>query len=262
MPRHRAQRARFSLRPTAILRRRNAFALPRSTSKQSLVAFFAVLAVLLGTSVPAAIVHRPSSPVAFAKSGTSSSQQVTSAIAAPVNRGDFGVLDAAESLLIDSAAVSDVGFRNDPDADVQWPFLVGVRLGDGFGSRVPPCSGCSAFHSGLDLQPGAGAPIQAVADGIVREAGISTAGLGVWAEIDHVIDGQKVTSVYAHMQSGSLQLVPGQKVKVGQRVGKVGNTGQTTGPHLHLEILKNGIEPIDPYSWLARQQILSKASRR
>lgn len=233
-----------------------------SASTQSIVAFCAAVAVLLGTSVPAAIVHRPFNTVTFAKSGAASSQQVTSATTAPVNRGDFGVLDAAESRLITSSAVSDVGFRNDPDAAVQWPFLVGVPLGDGFGSRVPPCSGCSAIHSGLDLQPGAGAPIQVIADGTVREAGISTSGLGVWAEIDHVIDGQKITSVYAHMQSGSLQLIPGQNVEVGQRVGKVGNTGQSTGPHLHLEILKNGIQPIDPYNWLARQQMASTASSR
>lgn len=141
-------------------------------------------------------------------------------------------------------------FTNSIDSAVQWPFATGVPISGGFGPRDAPCSGCSTFHKGLDLNPGEGSPIQVIADGVVRETGESDSGFGVYAIIDHVVDGERVSSLYAHMQAGSLQLGEGQPVKVGQLVGNVGNTGQSTGPHLHFELLQDGTQPIDPLSWL------------
>jgi murein DD-endopeptidase MepM/ murein hydrolase activator NlpD len=99
------------------------------------------------------------------------------------------------------------------------------------------------------MDPGAGAPIQAIADGVVREVGNPSGTFGVYAIIDHTIDGQRVSSVYAHMESGSLALAVGQPVTVGQAVGRVGSTGASTGAHLHLEIHLAGT-PVDPYAWL------------
>lgn len=137
---------------------------------------------------------------------------------------------------------------------IQWPFLVGVPISSDFGPRVPPCSGCSSFHKGLDMNPGVNTPIQAIADGVVREVSESDeSGLGVYAVIDHMVDGRLVSSVYAHMRVGSLALSPGQPVVVGQLVGNVGNTGQSTGPHLHFEILLDGVTPTDPFAWLTEQ---------
>lgn len=141
-------------------------------------------------------------------------------------------------------------FVNNTASPIQWPFVTGVPLSDDFGPRAAPCSGCSTFHKGLDMIPGEGTQIQAIADGVVRETGSSDSGLGVYAMIDHVVDGKRYTSVYAHMQFGSLKLTEGQPVTVGQPVGNVGNTGQSTGPHLHLELLQNGTDPIDPFAWL------------
>ena len=78
------------------------------------------------------------------------------------------------------------------------------------------------------------------------------ASLGVHMMIDHVINGEKVTSVYAHMIHGSMMVNKGDVVKVGQVIGKVGTTGMSTGPHLHFEIRIGGITgtKVDPLAWL------------
>jgi murein DD-endopeptidase MepM/ murein hydrolase activator NlpD len=73
---------------------------------------------------------------------------------------------------------------------------------------------------------------------------------GVHVIIDHVIDGQLISSHYAHMQYGSMQVVPGQKVTVGTVLGHTGNTGRSYGAHTHFELLMNGTVPIDPMPWL------------
>nr|WP_216841412.1 M23 family metallopeptidase [Clavibacter michiganensis] len=142
-------------------------------------------------------------------------------------------------------------FTNDINGTIQWPFASGVPISGVFGHRIAPCSnGCSSDHKGVDFAPGMGAPIQAIADGVVREAVNSDTGLGVHLVIDHVIDGQLVTSVYGHMLPGSLRVKAGDPVKVGTQIGQVGNTGASTGPHLHLEIHVADGTPVDPFAWL------------
>ncbi|WEO76000.1 M23 family metallopeptidase [Cryobacterium sp. SO2] len=134
---------------------------------------------------------------------------------------------------------------------IQWPFLVGVPITTDFGPRIPSCDGCSSFHEGIDMNPGVNTPIQAVANGVVREvSSTGKSGLGVYAIIDHMIDGRLVSSLYAHMTEGTLAFAVGDPVLVGQLVGNVGNTGQSTGPHLHFEILLDGVTPTAPYAWL------------
>ena len=134
---------------------------------------------------------------------------------------------------------------------VVWPFPGSVPIAGGYGPRVPPCAGCSSFHKGLDMNPGAGTPIRAVAGGVVRFASAyDNGGLGVHVIIDHRVGGRLVSSVYGHMVQGSLAVHQGQSVGVGQRLGNVGTTGQSTGPHLHFEILLGGVTPTDPYAWL------------
>ena len=135
-------------------------------------------------------------------------------------------------------------FVNDPNAPIQWPFAVGVPMSYGFGMRS------GAMHQGIDFTPGAGSPIQAIADGTVRVASSSGGAYGVHVIIDHIIDGQLVSSHYAHMQYGSLQVTPGQQVTVGTVLGRTGNTGRSFGAHTHFEILAGGTTPIDPLPWL------------
>ena len=145
------------------------------------------------------------------------------------------------------SSVADLG-----SSEVRWPFPVGVRISDDYGPRVAPCGGCSTFHKGLDMTPGAGTPISSVADGVVRETGETDTGFGNYAVVDHVVDGELVSTLYAHMEWGSLTVSEGQPVKAGQILGAVGSTGQSTGPHLHLEVWAAGTDPVDPYAWLTR----------
>lgn len=140
-------------------------------------------------------------------------------------------------------------FTNNPDSAVQWPFTQGVPISDGFGYRNAPCAGCSSLHQGLDMNPGAGTPIQIIADGVVAEVGNPSGELGVYAIVDHAIDGQRVSSLYAHMLSGSLRVQVGDQVKVTDIVGQVGNTGMSTGAHLHFGILIDGVA-VDPFPFM------------
>lgn len=135
-------------------------------------------------------------------------------------------------------------FVNDPNAAIQWPFAVGVPITYGFGMRS------GRMHEGIDFVPGAGAPVQAIADGTVRIATESGGAFGVTVVIDHVIDGELISSRYAHMQYGSLQVEPGQEVKVGTFIGRTGNTGRSYGAHTHFELLAGGTTAIDPLPWL------------
>lgn len=130
---------------------------------------------------------------------------------------------------------------------VQWPLPVGTTMSSGFGYRT--CAGCSSNHLGIDLNPGDGYPIQAIADGTVVLAQESSAGLGVEVVIEHEVDGEIVQSLYGHMQFGSLQVSAGDTVSRGEQIGLVGNTGASTGPHLHFGILIDGVE-VDPYEWM------------
>ena len=141
-------------------------------------------------------------------------------------------------------------FTNNPNGTIQWPFAVGVHIGDNFGYRN--CSGCSSNHGGQDFNPGNGAPIQSIADGVVSYAEDGEGSLGVHMIIDHMINGQLVSSVYAHMLSGSMLFKTGDVIKVGQVIGKTGSTGMSTGPHLHFEIRIGGKDgtKVDPLEWL------------
>jgi murein DD-endopeptidase MepM/ murein hydrolase activator NlpD len=123
-----------------------------------------------------------------------------------------------------------------------------VPISSGFGERVAPCRGCSSYHQGLDFTPGRGAPIYSIAEGVVLRSEFS-GGFGQHAIIEHVINGQRVTSTYAHMVGGSSPLVVGQQLLAGDFVGTVGSTGTSTGAHLHLEIRIDDIA-IDPFQWL------------
>ncbi|MEJ1154960.1 M23 family metallopeptidase [Microbacterium marmarense] len=139
--------------------------------------------------------------------------------------------------------VSDL-FVNDPNADIQWPFAVGVPMSYGFGMRS------GTMHEGVDFTPGEGAPVQAIADGVVRVATEAGGAYGVHVIIDHEVDGVLVSSHYAHMLYGSLQVTAGQQVTVGTVIGNTGDTGYSFGAHTHFEILLNGTTAIDPLVWL------------
>jgi hypothetical protein len=132
---------------------------------------------------------------------------------------------------------------------IRWPFAYAVPISDGYGTRVAPCRGCSTQHRGVDFVPGEGSPISAIAAGTVVFTEVTNSGIGTQVQIEHTVNGQKVTSVYAGMRLNSSPLSVGDKVAVGDFVGLVGMTGVATGPHLHFELLLDGVHT-DPFAWL------------
>lgn len=137
---------------------------------------------------------------------------------------------------------------------VRWPFPYSVPISDGWGARVSPCQGCSTYHQGVDFTPGVGSPIYAIADGVVSFHSDTDRGLGNNVMISHVINGQHIDSVYAHMLTGSSKLQVGDAIKVGDFIGFVGETGSATGPHLHFEIHVDKV-PVDPFAWLTANAV-------
>ena len=125
---------------------------------------------------------------------------------------------------------------------VQSPVAPGTRIGKRF----------SGGHQGVDFLPGLGTPILAIADGVVTQIGEPSGALGIHVVIQHTIDGQTVFSTYSHMGAGTMPLSLGETVTQGEVVGNVGSTGESTGPHLHFQILDAGGTPLNPLSWLAQ----------
>lgn len=105
----------------------------------------------------------------------------------------------------------------------------------GFGNRVSPFTGQIVSHKGVDLASPIGTPIRAPADGVVIFAGAKV-GFGNFIMIAH---GNGVVSRYGHNAQNMVR--PGQKINRGEQIATVGMTGKTTGPHLHYEVLINGI---------------------
>jgi len=135
----------------------------------------------------------------------------------------------------------------------QKPVAMG-SLGSSFGWRVDPITGQSALHTGLDFQADPGTPIIAAAGGVVITQEYHPA-YGNLVEVDH---GNDLVTRYAH--ASAVFVRQGDLVKRGQKIAEVGSTGRSTGPHLHFEVLVQGI-PQDPQkfldagSQLAEQQV-------
>ena len=112
-----------------------------------------------------------------------------------------------------------------------------------FGYRPDPIYKISKFHSGIDFSAAMGTEAYATGDGVVFDVEKSAWGYGNMVTIDH---GFGYKTRYAHLQKALVR--KGQKVKRGQCIGLIGNTGKTTGVHLHYEVLKNDVQ-IDPINF-------------
>lgn len=116
-----------------------------------------------------------------------------------------------------------------------WPVPASHRITSSFGWRICPYHG-RELHPGIDIGASSGSAIVAAGSGRVISAGWR-GGYGNTIIIDH---GNGVTTLYAHQLSGGIRVSVGQQVKAGQRIGTVGSTGNSTGPHLHWEVRVNG----------------------
>ena len=119
-----------------------------------------------------------------------------------------------------------------------------TRVASGFGYRIDPFTKKRRFHYGMDFTAKRGTPVYATGNGIVKRADNRSSGYGKHIRIDH---GFGYVSLYAHLTKYSVRR--GQRVKRGDIIGYVGNTGRSAGPHLHYEILKDKkkINPLNFY---------------
>lgn len=169
----------------------------------------------------------------------------------PPSRADSDQLAA----LAKGARIGETERRHaDMDARLRSAGAPAVSLTDGE-ATVQPVTGritstpgprWGTTHYGLDIANRIGTPIFAVADGIVERSGPAS-GFGLWVVIRHA-DGSR--SVYGHINRAFVAV--GERVSAGERIAEVGNRGQSTGPHLHLEIRQGSASgaKVDPVAWL------------
>ena len=117
------------------------------------------------------------------------------------------------------------------------------RLSSGFGYRTDPVYGRSARHTGVDFAMKPGNPIYSTGDGVVESVKFEFFGYGNQVVIDH---GFGYKTRYAHMRN--IGVVEGMKVKRGECIGESGNSGKSTGPHLHYEVIYKG-SPVNPSNY-------------
>jgi murein DD-endopeptidase MepM/ murein hydrolase activator NlpD len=134
--------------------------------------------------------------------------------------------------------------RAEREARLQRPLFVMPTKGvftSGFGYRW------GVLHGGIDIANSIGTPILAAADGVVIDVG-PTAGYGAWVKLRHA-DG--TVTLYGHINSWLVS--KGERVMAGDQIATMGNRGNSTGPHLHFEVMINGTNRTDPVPWLAQR---------
>ncbi len=130
-----------------------------------------------------------------------------------------------------------------PMGDGQFGPPAAGRSTSRFGMRFHPILKYNRMHNGIDFGGGYGAPVYATSDGVV----ISTSRLGGYGNAVIIEHGGGLSSVYGHLSK--IMVDSGSPVKRGQRIGSIGSSGLSTGPHLHFEIRKNG-QPVNPATYL------------
>ncbi|MFD2614696.1 glucosaminidase domain-containing protein [Paenibacillus gansuensis] len=126
---------------------------------------------------------------------------------------------------------------------------------DGFGERIHPVTGQKSFHSGIDIGVPVGTPVSASQDGIVKKVFYpktsdpeAAKNGGIYVEIESSDKELAGTTRYLHLSNALV--TTGQTVKKGQIIGLSGNTGRSTGPHLHYELTPEGVEATDPTNYI------------
>jgi hypothetical protein len=136
--------------------------------------------------------------------------------------------------------------RAEREARLNRPLYVMPTRGvwtSGFGYRW------GVLHGGIDIANSIGTPILAAADGVVIDVG-PTAGYGAWVKLRHA-DG--TVTLYGHVNSWLVNV--GERVMAGDQIATIGNRGNSTGPHLHFEVLVNGTNRVDPVPWMAQRGV-------
>jgi len=149
---------------------------------------------------------------------------------------------ARAAITAEAPASFDYGMVTTAGGTVRWPVGGPFTITDRFGAR-------GGAHMGTDMVAAGGTPVYAALDGTVSVSQDSYGGYGVTVTLESNLNGQRVGTVYPHMQSGSRQVSPGQAVSAGQLLGYVGSTGRSTANHLHFEVYTDGVA-VDSLIWL------------
>ena len=138
-----------------------------------------------------------------------------------------------------------LGYYSDAAAQPTGRPITQGWMSSPFGKRVDPINGKQAWHAGMDFAGRHGSDVIAVANGVVTYAGRRD-GYGMMVEVNH---GNDVSTRYGHHDS--LLVTPGQTVKRGDVIGRMGSSGRSTGPHVHFEVLRKG-KAINPAKFVNR----------
>ena len=152
-----------------------------------------------------------------------------------------GTINTGQSLFIPNARLSSATLRNFYGERFIWPAR--GRISSPFGYRANPFTGLRTYHSAIDIVVSPGTRIKATNDGTVADTGYNSV-FGNYVILKHASGYQ---SLYAHLSQISVK--EGSSVAQGATIGLSGNTGQSTGPHLHFSIFKNG-QALDPTKYV------------
>jgi murein DD-endopeptidase MepM/ murein hydrolase activator NlpD len=150
-------------------------------------------------------------------------------------------LEPGRSLFLPDAKLASFTLREISGDLFAWPARGWIS--SWYGWRSDPFTGARVFHNGVDIGVDMGTPVLAAMDGIVAETGYSS-GFGNYVVLSHHAGWQ---SLYGHLRTVSVK--DGQRVATGQRIAYSGNTGYSTGPHLHFSVFKNG-RTVNPFNVL------------
>lgn len=215
-------------------------------------------------------------------------QSVLDALEGAAAHFDEGAAGSASALLADSAASTRALVQSSRSVDreaavcstlsgsgangagaalgaeqVAMPLAAGTYTQSSlYGNRVHPINGTWSMHAGLDFAAPLGTPIHSVADGVVVHAGEGLDGRSsMLVIVEHELEGETVYSWYVHMYADGVYVTEGQRVRGGEVIGEVGNNGNSTGPHLHLEIhLDDQGTTTDPGAFLADRDAVMVSS--
>ncbi|MGW4632867.1 M23 family metallopeptidase [Nocardia sp. NPDC004415] len=228
---------------------------PDTTARFKGIAGAAVAAgAIVGTMAQAApALAAPADLGADGISDTDDSSAAAVSDTAPASATPFGLaglplelaapLAQAEQIIKDLQAASP---SVAPPVSAPAVLPVGGEISSGYGSRW------GAFHYGVDIADAIGTPIRSAMGGTVIEAGPAS-GFGQWVRVQQD-DG--TIAVYGHINEYYVQA--GDRVDAGDVIAAVGNRGQSTGPHLHLEIWDQNSNKIDPVAWLEGNGVLTE----
>jgi len=183
---------------------------------------------------------------------TANASALTGGAASSTVRGPqvIAAAPAATAALHNQELAKGVAFANDRaqrEARLQQPLYVMPTHGiftSNFGYRW------GVLHAGIDLANSIGTPIYAVSDGVVIDSGPAS-GYGMLVKLRHA-DG--TVTLYGHINTTLVSV--GERVMAGDQIATMGNRGNSTGPHLHFEVLQGGTERIDPVPWLAKRGLM------